>query len=345
MAADEREAHPLPTSGALTFLFTDIEGSTRKAHELGENWFGVLEAHHALLRPVFAAHGGLEVSTAGDSFFLVFEDAAHAIEASVAMQRAIAAHDWSPSPPVKVRMGMHTGLARFRPHDNDYAGLTVHAASRVESAAYGAQVLITQATLDAAEATLPDGLGILDLGFHRLKDLPSELRIYQITADGLEREFPVVRGIDVVRNNVPVPPSSFVGRTAVLTRLHQMLDEDRIVTIVGSGGTGKTRVSLRLASERLHRHTDGVWFVELDSAHDEIGVVNAVAAVLGVREERDRPLLDTVVEFVRDSNVLVRHRQLRARHRSRRPRHRTDPAQRAKRPRPGDQPRSNRDRR
>lgn len=302
MAPDATEATSLPTSGALTFLFTDIEGSTRKAHELGENWFDVLQAHHDLLRPVFAAHGGVEVSTAGDSFFLVFEDAAKAVEASVAMQRAIAAHDWSPSPPVKVRMGMHTGLARFR--DNDYAGLTVHAASRVESAAAGAQVLVTQATLDAAEATLADGIGVLDLGFHRLKDLPSELRIYQLTADGLEREFPVVRGIDVVRNNVPIPPSSFVGRTTILTRLHQMLDEDRLVTIVGPGGTGKTRVSLRLAAERLHRHSDGVWFVELDSAHDEIGVVNAIASVIGVREERDRSLLDTVVEFVRDTNVL-----------------------------------------
>ncbi|MBA2609161.1 MAG: tetratricopeptide repeat protein [Actinobacteria bacterium] len=302
MAPGAREAKPLPTSGALTFLFTDIEGSTRKAHELGDHWFEVLQAHHDVLRPVFAAYGGAEVSTAGDSFFLVFEDAAQAVEASVAMQRAIAAHDWSPSPPVKVRMGMHTGIARFR--DDDYAGLTVHAASRVESAAAGAQVLITQATLDAAEATLGDDIGVVDLGFHRLKDLPSELQIYQVTAAGLEREFPVVRGIDVVRNNVPVPPSSFVGRTTILTRLHQMLEDDRLVTIVGPGGTGKTRVSLRLATERLHRHSDGVWFVELDPAQDEIGVVTAIANVLGVREERDRPLLDSVIEYVRDTNVL-----------------------------------------
>jgi predicted ATPase/class 3 adenylate cyclase len=286
----------------LTFLFTDIEGSTRKAHELGDNWFEVLQAHHDVLRPVFAAFGGVEVSTAGDSFFLVFEDAPRAIEAAVAMQRAIAAHDWSPSPPVKVRMGMHTGLARFR--DDDYAGLTVHAASRVESAAAGAQVLLTQATLDAAAGLVPDEIGVLDLGFHRLKDLPSELRIYQVTADGLEREFPPVRGIDVVRNNVPIPPSSFIGRRAVLTRLHQMLDDDRLVTIVGPGGTGKTRVSLRLATERLHRHPDGVWFVELDPARDEIGVVTAFASVLGVRDEGDQPLLDTVIDAVRATNVL-----------------------------------------
>ncbi len=180
----------LPTSGALTFLFTDIEGSTRKAHELGEDWFGVLETHHALLRPIFTAHGGLEVSTAGDSFFVVFEDAAAAVASTVAMQHVLAAHDWSPHPEVKVRMGLHTGPARFRSEDKDYAGLTVHAASRVESAAAGAQVLITEATLDAARGAFPDGVDVLDLGYHRLKDLPSEVRIYQIVAEGLATRVP-----------------------------------------------------------------------------------------------------------------------------------------------------------
>src|SRR5439155_23154378 len=133
-----------------SFLFTDIEGSTRQAHELGDAWFAVLEAHHEILRPIFASFGGLEVSTAGDSFFVVFDDAAAAVNAAVAMQRAIAAHDWSPHPPVRVRMGLHTGEAHFS--DNDYAGLTVHAASRVESAAAGAQVLVTATTGQAAKA-------------------------------------------------------------------------------------------------------------------------------------------------------------------------------------------------
>jgi predicted ATPase/class 3 adenylate cyclase/predicted negative regulator of RcsB-dependent stress response len=295
----------LPSSGALTFLFTDIEGSTRKAHELGDDWFAVLEAHHAILRPVFAAHGGVEVSTAGDSFFVVFTNAAAAVASTIAMQRAIAAHDWSPHPQVKVRMGMHTGLARFRSHDNDYAGLTVHAASRVESAAAGAQVLITQATLDAAQDEWPDGVDALDLGAHRLKDLPAELQLFQLVADGLEREFPPVRGLDVVRNNVPVPPSTFIGRTEVLSRLHRMLDDDRLVTVVGPGGTGKTRVVQRLATERLHRHADGVWFADLSSAIDEASVVNAVAHALGVREDGDSGLLDSVVDDVQQKNVLL----------------------------------------
>jgi predicted ATPase/class 3 adenylate cyclase/Flp pilus assembly protein TadD len=290
---------------ALTFLFTDIEGSTRKAHELGDAWFDVLEAHHAVLRPVFAAHGGVEVSTAGDSFFVVFEDAAGAVAATIAMQRAIAAHDWAPHPPLRVRMGLHTGPARYRAHDNDYAGLTVHAASRVESAAAGAQVLITQATLDAASDAWPGDVDTIDLGYHRLKDLPAELRLYQLAADGLPREFPPVRGLDVARNNVPVPPSTFVGRTDDLARLHRLLDEDRLVTLVGPGGTGKTRVALRLAAERLTRHADGVWFVELAAAVDTPGVVNAVALALGVKEDSERDLLEAVVDFVEDKSVLL----------------------------------------
>jgi predicted ATPase/class 3 adenylate cyclase len=295
----------LPTSGALTFLFTDIEGSTRKAHELGEDWFTVLETHHALLRPVFTAHGGVEVSTAGDSFFVVFEDAARAVTATVAMQHAIGGHDWSPHPQVKVRMGLHTGLARFRAHDNDYAGLTVHAASRVESAAAGGQVLITQATLDAARDAWPDGVDTIDLGLHRLKDLPAELQLYQLAADGLAREFPPVRGLDVVRNNVPVPPSTFVGRTDVLARLHRLVDENRLVTIVGSGGTGKTRVALRAATERLARHADGVWFVELAGSVDEPEVVAAFAQALGAREDADHGLLAALLDHVREQSVLL----------------------------------------
>lgn len=293
-----------PTTGPLTFLFTDIEGSTLKAAELGDRWFPVLEKHHALLRPVFTTHGGVEVSTAGDSFFVVFDNARSAVEATVAMQHAIAANDWAPLPEVRVRMGLHTGLARFRAHDNDYAGLTVHAASRVESAAAGGQVLLTQATLDAC-GDLPTGVTLIDLGAHRLKDLPSEVQIYQVVADGLLRDFPPVRGLEVAKNNVPIPASSFIGRSEVLARMHHLLDADRLVTVVGSGGTGKTRVALQLAAERLHRHADGVWFISLDPATDAAGVAAATADALGVREQRERSLAEALVEAVSGQDTLL----------------------------------------
>ena len=285
-----------------TFLFTDIEGSTRLALQLGDAWLPVLQEHHRIIRGVIGDFAGTEISTAGDSFFVVFPDARGAIAATVALQRAFAAHDWSPHTPIRVRMGLHTGEATL--HDGDYAGLTVHAASRVESAAAGGQVLITEATLEAAGA-LPDGVDVLDLGMHRLKDLPSELLLYQLVADGLDRDFPAVRGLDVIRNNLPVPVSSFVGRTDALTKLHRQLDTDRLVTLVGPGGSGKTRLSLQLSSERLHRYADGVWFIELDRAHDAATLAAAIAEVLGVREEPGKTVLDAVVDHVRPLSALL----------------------------------------
>jgi len=288
-------------SGVVTFLFTDIEGSTRLAHELGEAWFGVLQDHHRIIREVLAESGGHEVSTAGDSFFAAFASAADAIACTVELQRAIAGHDWTPQP-IRVRMGLHTGDATL--HDDDYVGLTVHAAARVESAAAGGQVLLTEATLSAARAALPEGIEFINLGQHRLKDLPAKLELYQIVADGLHRDFPPVRSLDVIRNNVPVPVSTFVGRVDALTKLQRLMDSDRLVTLVGPGGAGKTRLSLKLALERLHRYADGVWFVELDPAHDAAGVAGAVADALRVREEPGRPLLDTLVDHVRERDLL-----------------------------------------
>ena len=259
--------------GRSTFLFTDIEGSTRKAHELGEDWFDVLQAHHDVLRPVFAAYGGLEVSTAGDSFFLVFP-----MPRTPSKRRSRCSGPLPPTtgrPAHRSRCGWACTPAWRGFRDNDYAGLTVHAASRVESAAAGAQVLVTQATLDAAEPSLSDDIGVLDLGFHRLKDLPSELRIYQVVADGLEREFPV--GARHRRG-----AQQRAGSAVELRRTAPLCSHacTRCSTKTGSsrssapGGTGKTRVSLRLASERLHRHADGVWFVELDGCTTTLGVVD-----------------------------------------------------------------------
>jgi len=288
--------------GTLTFVFTDIEGSTRLAHELGDSWPSLLTQHHEVLRRTFPAHGGVEVNTSGDSFFVVFRSATQAVEATVAMQRALRDEDWRPHPVIQVRIGIHTGEATL--HEGDYAGLTVHAASRVESAASGGQILLTQATLDAA-ADLPEEVGVLDLGMHRLKDLPAEVHLYQVVVDDLRREFPRVRSQDVLRNNIPVPASSFVGRTDALAKLHRHLDVDRLVTLFGPGGAGKTRLSLRLAHERLHRYRDGAWFVELDPTSDDATVAAAVADVLGVREQQGKTILEATVHHLRDREVLI----------------------------------------
>ncbi|HLG00983.1 MAG TPA: adenylate/guanylate cyclase domain-containing protein [Acidimicrobiia bacterium] len=295
-------ADPLTATSAVTFLFTDIEGSTRLALELGDAWFDVLQAHHRIMRGVIAESGGVEVSTAGDSFFVVFDDPTDAVRGAVAMVRALDAHDWRPHAPVRVRIGMHTGEAIV--HDDDYAGIAVHTASRVESAASGAQILVTAATLDAL-AGLPDGLDVIDLGAHRLKDLPAELRLFQLVADGLERNFPPVRGVATLRNNVPTPVSTFIGRREDLSRLGRSLDRERLVSLVGPGGTGKTRLAIQAASERLHRYPGGVWFVELDAAGGEPTAVAAIASALGLQEERGRSVFDTVVDALRNDEALL----------------------------------------
>ena len=297
----ERSA-PLP-KGVLTFLFTDIEGSTRLATELGDAWLDVLMTHHAILRDTFTAFGGHEAGTAGDSFFVVFSSAPDAIMAAVSMQRALAEHDWTPHAPLRVRVGIHNGEAIV--HQGNYVGLHVHTAARVESAAAGGQILATEPVLEAAGDLNRIGVDTLDLGLHRLKDLPAELRLFQITADGIDRDFPPLKTQDALRNNVPLPQSTFIGRAEQLTRLHRFLDSDRLLSLVGPGGAGKTRLALKLASERLHRYADGVWFVELETAHDETTVLTAVAQVLGVQEQSGVPMLDALTRHVRSLDVLV----------------------------------------
>jgi predicted ATPase/class 3 adenylate cyclase len=292
---------PLP-DGVVTFLFTDIEGSTRRAAERGDSWLDVLRTHNKLIRDVIAVYSGHEVDTAGDSFFVAFRSAADAIAAAVAMQRRLAAHDWAPEAPVRVRMGIHTGEAIV--HETTYVGLQVNVAARVEAAAAGGQVLVTQAALTAAGDPASIGIDTLDLGAHRLKDLPSDLQLFQIVADELDRDFPPLRTLDVLRNNVPVPASSFIGRRDALANLHRLLDGDRLVSLVGPGGSGKTRLALKLASERLHRYADGVWFIELDPASDETTVIAAITDVLGLDEIRGRAMQDVLIEHLRMLDVL-----------------------------------------
>jgi predicted ATPase/class 3 adenylate cyclase len=288
-------------AGTVTFLFTDVEGSTRLAAELEHRWLEVIETHNAVLRAVWTAHNGYEVHTAGDSFFVAFASAADGLAAAMAAQRALAEHDWSPNPQVKVRMGLHTGDALV--HDRDYVGLQVHVAARVSAAAHGGQILVSGATRTAAGN--PDG-GWRDLGFHRLKDLPAELRLYQLDVDGLPIDFPPVRSLDVFRNNIPAPTSAFVGRDDERDGLHNAIDSNRLVTLTGAGGAGKTRLATETALDRLDRHADGVWLVELDGVFsNEDAVITAVADVFRLHEEAGVVLRDAVVAHLRERDLLL----------------------------------------
>jgi predicted ATPase/class 3 adenylate cyclase len=251
----------LPT-GTLTFLFTDIESSTRVLETLGDAYRSVLERHHALLREAIAAGEGTEVSTEGDAFFAVFPSVPKAVAAVAQAQRALAAEPWPDGAAIRVRMGLHTGEAVLG--GDNYVGLDVHRAARVASAGHGGQVILSAATQALAEGVLPPGVSLVDLGQHRLKDLSRPEHLWQIAIDGLPGTFPAPRTLDATPNNLPLQLTSFLGRQREVAEVVALVAEHRLVTLTGPGGTGKTRLALQVAAEASDRYPDGVYFVALE---------------------------------------------------------------------------------
>ncbi len=292
----------LPT-GLVTFLFTDIEGSTRLARLLGAGYRPVLVEHRRILLHALSAHGGIPLFTEGDSVFVVFASASDALAGCTAAQRALASHQW-PSPQARpsVRMGLHTGYAT--PVAGEYTSPEVHRAARVATAAHGGQVLCSEATAEAA-GELPDGGWLLDLGLHRLRGFDDRERLYQLVADDLERKFPHPRTLATSPHNLPGAATSFVGRVAERAALAGLLSSHRLVNVVGPGGAGKTRLALELASDRIAEYPDGVWFTDLAAVTDPGLVAVAVAAALGLRPEPGRAVVDTLREFTADRRCLL----------------------------------------
>jgi predicted ATPase/class 3 adenylate cyclase len=291
----------LPT-GTVTFLFTDIEGSTGLLQTLGDRYPAVLDEHAAILRKAVAEAGGVEVSTHGDAFFVVFTSPAAAVRAALAAQRALADHDWSPGPPVRVRMGLHTGEGTRG--GDDYAGLDVHRAARIADAAHGGQVLVSGTTRALVEHALPDGADLRDLGPHRLRGLAEPERLHQLAAAGLPDEFPPPRALDARLGNLPVALSSFVGREPEIAEVERLLGQSRLLTLTGPGGSGKTRLALAVADRLLPELGDGAWFVDLAPVTDPALVAAAVANALRVPEAGGRPILDGLKEHLRDRELL-----------------------------------------
>jgi predicted ATPase/class 3 adenylate cyclase len=287
--------------GTVTFCFTDIEGSTRLVQELGARYRGVLEAHQALLRDAFRP--GVEVSTEGDSFFVVFADAAAAVAAAVAGQRALVAHPWPDGRAVRVRMGLHTGQGTLG--GDSYVGFDVHRASRIASAAHGGQVLLSETTRTLVLRDLPAGVGLRDLGQHRLKDLGDAERLYQLVIPDLPQEFPPLASLDGQRTNVRLPLTSFIGRERELAELEALTRTHRLVSVIGTGGTGKTRLLLEAGSRLAPASPDGAWLVELAPVADPELIALAVARAVGAREEPGRPLIDTLTDFLRPKRMLI----------------------------------------
>lgn len=289
-------------SGLVTFLFTDIEGSTRLAQMLGAGYRPVLTEHRRLLRRSLVGRGA-ELFTEGDSFFVAFEDAGSALAACVDAQRALAAHEWPTDEAVpRVRMGLHTGQAE--PVSGEYASPEVHRAARIAAAAHGGQVLCSAATARHA-GVLPAEASLLDLGLHRLRGFDDRERLYQLVAPGLQRQFPRPRTARVASHNLPSAVTPFVGREAERTELGQLLLAHRLVTVVGAGGAGKTRLAVELSAAGTARYPDGVWFVDLATVTDPGLVAFAIATMLGLRPEPGRPILDTLVEYAANRRLLL----------------------------------------
>jgi predicted ATPase/class 3 adenylate cyclase len=293
----------LPT-GLVTFLFTDIEGSTRLVQNVGEAAYRqILGQHCEIIRRAIVDHGGSEVSTEGDSFFAVFPNAADGVAATAEAQRRLAAEHWPAGVEVRVRMGLHTGDATLG--GDNYIGLDVHRAARVAGAGHGGQVLLSEATRSMVQSLLPPGVALRDLGAHRLKDLATPEHLYQLDVSGLTVEFPAVRSLDARANNLPVQLTSFVGRETEIAAVDELLDRARLVTLTGPGGTGKTRLALQVAAERLARHGDGAYFVELAPVSSPALVASAIATALHLREAADRSVADVVGDWLRDRDLLL----------------------------------------
>jgi len=296
----------LPT-GRLALLLTDIEGSTRLLHRLGAAGYAQAQADHRdLLRAAFRANGGVEVDTQGDAFFYVFPDARQCLDGAVASQRALARFDWAHGQAVKVRMGMHAGEPE--PTDEGYVGVPVNLAARISSAGHGGQILISNEAADEITSLqADDGITLRDLGNHRLKDMEDEVRLYQAVIPELPSDFSPPRTAATRPNNLPVSLTPFIGRARLVVDVRDLLarDDTRAVTLLGPGGTGKTRLGLRVASELLHGLEDGAFFVPLASIRDPALVRGAVAAALELKEEQDRSLENTIVAHLEDKELLL----------------------------------------
>ena len=274
-------------SGTVTFLFTDIEGSTRLLQRLGGGYGVVRDAAAAILREAIGAGGGVEVSTEGDSLFAVFARPTGAVQAAVAAQRALAAHAWPAGVAVRVRMGVHTGEGVLG--GDDYVGLDVHRAARIAQAGHGGQVLVSAATRGLVRAGLPRGVGLRDLGRHRLRDLTGAEHLYELMVEGLPGGFGPLRTLGARPKDLPTQLTSLVGRDQELATVERLLERARLLTLSGPGGVGKTRLALAVADRVGGRFDAGVVFVPLAGVTRPAEVVAAIGRALGADLGTDFP--------------------------------------------------------
>jgi predicted ATPase/class 3 adenylate cyclase len=291
-------------TGTVTLLFTDIEGSTRLLRGLGTaDYAHLLADHRRLIREAVSAYQGIEIKTEGDAFFVVFPRAADAVTAAMTAQRGLASHEWPEGHSVAVRMGIHTGDVQLS--DGDYVGMDVHRAARISAAAHGGQVLISGATRAVAASSLPEGVTLRDLGEQRLKDIDAPEHLYQLVVEGLRADFPPLRAQSARFELLPPEMSTFVGREAELERARELLAGTRLLTLTGPGGTGKTRLALRLARTVAGSYPDGAAFIALASLSEPRLVASTIRQSLGLSEQHGRSAVETIADGIVGREMLL----------------------------------------
>jgi len=292
----------LPT-GTVTFLFTDIEGSTRLWEEHPDAMRSALARHDALLREAVERYGGQVVKSTGDGMHAVFPTAGGAVEAAIGGQIGLQQEEWDETGPLRVRMGLHTGVAELR--GGDYFGPVLNRAARLSQVANPGQVLCSQATADLVRDSLPPSMSFTELGSHRLRDLSRAEVVFQVQHPELPTAFSALRTLDSFPGNLPTERTPLIGRSSELARLGQLLDQHRLLTITGVGGVGKTRLALQLAADVLDRFPDGAWLVALASIRDPDLVPSTVAAALDVPERPPRRLIDVLCDAIGSRRMLL----------------------------------------
>jgi predicted ATPase/class 3 adenylate cyclase len=290
-------------SGTVHLLFCEIGNSTQLIQQLENNYAHILEEYQRVLRSTLPKWNGYEVSAHSDSFFAVFSRATDAVSAAIEAQHALANESWIDSVHLLVRMGIHTGEPLLV--NNDYVGTDVNRAARICAAAYPGQVLLTSETRIMVERHMPGNSSLRDLGNYRLKDLTENEHLYQLVMSDLPTDFPPLKSLEVMPNNLPTQLTRFIGREREMEEIKHLLRGERLITLTGAGGTGKTRLAIEVVKQVQDQYPDGAWLIDFVAVPEGSLILQAIASALGVREEPSRPIVQTLTDYLRSKKLLL----------------------------------------